>query len=250
MKIKIKRKKYKEYEIYYYEDKFLNISKDIIDKKYQIVKIYKDTVRNYVAKISLKNEEYVLKSPKAENIIPQRKILSAFKLGEALTTLKNVKEAEEKEITEFVKIYAAIVKRNILIQESYILMENIEGEILRTEEDIDKVLEIIEKLHKSNIYHGDLNTSNFIKVNNEIKIIDSQAKQEKYLNFKKWYDIFTLEEDMLVLSLHYKIKEKYNFLKKDIGYYTALFLKKFKNISVIKKIKRVKKKLRQKGWKI
>lgn len=250
MKIKIKRKKYKEYEIYYYEDKFLNISKDIIDKNFQIVKIYKDTVRNYVAKISLKNEEYVLKSPKAENIIPQRKILSAFKLGEALTTLKNVKEAEEKEITEFVKIYAAIVKRNILIQESYILMENIEGEILRTEEDIDKVLEIIEKLHKSNIYHGDLNTSNFIKVNNEIKIIDSQAKQEKYLNFKKWYDIFTLEEDMLVLSLHYKIKEKYNFLKKDIGYYTALFLKKFKNISVIKKIKRIKKKLRQKGWKI
>lgn len=248
--MKLKNKKYKKYEIYYYEDKFLNISKDIIDKKYQIVKIYKDTVRNYVAKISLKNEEYVLKSPKAENIIPQRKILSAFKLGEALTTLKNVKEAEEKEITEFVKIYAAIVKRNILIQESYILMENIEGEILRTEEDIDKVLEIIEKLHKSNIYHGDLNTSNFIKVNNEIKIIDSQAKQEKYLNFKKWYDIFTLEEDMLVLSLHYKIKEKYNFLKKDIGYYTALFLKKFKNISAIKKIKRVKKKLRQKGWKI
>ncbi len=248
--MKLKNKKYKKYEIYYYEDKFLNISKDIIDKNFQIVKIYKDTVRNYVAKISLKNEEYVLKSPKAENIIPQRKILSAFKLGEALTTLKNVKEAEEKEITEFVKIYAAIVKRNILIQESYILMENIEGEILRTEEDIDKVLEIIEKLHKSNIYHGDLNTSNFIKVNNEIKIIDSQAKQEKYLNFKKWYDIFTLEEDMLVLSLHYKIKEKYNFLKKDIGYYTALFLKKFKNISAIKKIKRVKKKLRQKGWKI
>ena len=248
--MKLKNKKYKKYEIYYYEDKFLNISKDIIDKNFQIVKIYKDTVRNYVAKISLKNEEYVLKSPKAETVIPQRKILSAFKLGEALTTLKNIKEAEEERITEFVKIYAAIVKRNIFIQESYILMENIEGEILKTEEDIDKVLEIIEKLHKSNIYHGDLNTSNFIKVNNEIKIIDSQAKQEKYLNFKKWYDIFTLEEDMLVLSLHYKIKEKYNFLKKDIGYYTALFLKKFKNISAIKKIKRVKKKLRQKGWKI
>ncbi len=248
--MKINKKKYKGYEIYYYKDKFLDISEKIVDKKYQIVKIYKDTVRNYVAKISLKNEEYVLKSPKAENVIPQRKILSAFKLGEALTTLKNIKEAEEKGITEFVKIYAAIVKRNTFIQESYILMENIEGKILRTEEDIDKVLEIIEKLHKNNIYHGDLNTSNFIKNNNEIKIIDSQAKQEKYWNFKKWYDIFTLEEDLLVLSLHYKIKEKYNFLKKDIGYYTALFLKKFKNISAIKKIKRVKKKLRQKGWKI
>ena len=248
--MKLKNKKYKSYEIYYYEDKFLNISKDIIDKNFQIVKIYKDTVRNYVAKISLKNEEYVLKSPKAETVIPQRKILSAFKLGEALTTLKNIKEAEEERITEFVKIYAAIVKRNILIQESYILMENIEGEILKTEEDIDKVLEIVEKLHKNDIYHGDLNTSNFIKNNNEIKIIDSQAKQEKYLNFKKWYDIFTLEEDLLVLSLHYKIKEKYNFLKKDIGYYTALFLKKLKRLKIINMIRKIKKDLRKKGWKI
>ena len=248
--MKLKNKKYKKYEIYYYEDKFLNISKDIIDKNFQIVKIYKDTVRNYVAKISLKNEEYVLKSPKAETVIPQRKILSAFKLGEALTTLKNIKEAEEERITEFVKIYAAIVKRNIFIQESYILMENIEGEILKTEEDIDKVLEIVEKLHKNDIYHGDLNTSNFIKNNNEIKIIDSQAKQEKYLNFKKWYDIFTLEEDLLVLSLHYKIKEKYNFLKKDIGYYTALFLKKLKRLKIINMIRKIKKDLRKKGWKI
>lgn len=248
--MKLKNKKYKSYEIYYYEDKFLNISKDIIDKNFQIVKIYKDTVRNYVAKISLKNEEYVLKSPKAETVIPQRKILSAFKLGEALTTLKNIKEAEEERITEFVKIYAAIVKRNIFIQESYILMENIEGEILKTEEDIDKVLEIVEKLHKNDIYHGDLNTSNFIKNNNEIKIIDSQAKQEKYLNFKKWYDIFTLEEDLLVLSLHYKIKEKYNFLKKDIGYYTALFLKKLKRLKIINMIRKIKKDLRKKGWKI
>lgn len=246
----LKRENYKGYDIYYYEDEFLNISKDIIDKNFQIIKIYKDTVRNYVVKISLKNKEYVLKSPKAENIIPQRKFLSAFKQGEALTTLKNISEAEKNGITEFVKIYSAIVKRNIFIKESYILMENIEGEILKTEEDIDEVLKIIEKLHKNYIYHGDLNTSNFIKNNNEIKIIDSQAKQEKYWNFRRWYDIFTLEEDLLVLSLHYKIKEKYNFLKKDIGYYIALFFKKFKNISAIKKIKRVKKRLRQKGWKI
>ncbi len=248
--MKLKNKKYKRYEIYYYEDKFLNISKDIINENFQIIKTYKDTVRNYVTKISLKNEEYVLKSPKAENVIPQRKFLSVFKSGEALSTLKNIKEAEERGITEFVKIYAAIVKRNIFIQESYILMENIEGEILKDEKDIDKVLKVVERLHKNNIYHGDLNTSNFLKINNKIKIIDSQAKKEKFWNFKRWYDIFTLEEDLLVLSLHYNVKEKYNFLKKDIGYYTALFLKKFKNILAIKKIKRIKKKLRQKGWKI
>ena len=248
--MKIKRKKYKEYYIYYYNEKYLKISENIINKKYEIMQVYKDTVRNYVAKISLENEEYILKSPKAENIIPQRKFLSAFKLGEALTTLKNVKEAEEKGITEFVKIYSAIVKKNIFIQESYILIENIDGKILRTKEDIDKVLDIIEKVHKNNIYHGDLNTSNFIKFDNEIKIIDSQAKKEKYWNFKRWYDIFTLEEDLLVLSLNYNVKEKYNFLKKDIGYYLAFFLKKFKNNTVVKKIKRIKKRLRQKGWKI
>ena len=70
------------------------------------------------------------------------------------------------------------------------------------------------------------------------------------MNFKKWYDIFTLEEDLLVLSLHYKIKEKYNFLKKDIGYYTALFLKKLKRLKIINMIRKIKKDLRKKGWKI
>lgn len=248
--MKLKNKEYKGYKIYYYDNIFLDISEKIIDKKFQIIKIYKDTVRNYVIKILLEDKEYVLKSPKAENIIPQRKFLSAFKSGEALSTLKNIKEAEEKGITEFVKIYAAIVKRNIFIQESYILMENIEGEILKDEKDIDKVLKVIEKLHKNKIYHGDLNTSNFLKINNEIKIIDSQAKKEKFWNFKKWYDVFTLKEDLLVLFLNYDIEKKYNFLKKDIGYYLAFLLKKLKKLKVINIIRKLKKDLRKKGWKI
>lgn len=248
--MKLKNKEYKGYKIYYYDDKFLNIAKKIVDKNFKIIKIYKDTIRNYVIKILFEDEEYVLKSPKAENVIPQRKFLSVFKSGEALSTLKNIKEAEEKGITEFVKIYAAIVKKNIFIQESYILMENIEGEVLEDEKDISKVLKVVEKLHKNNIYHGDLNTSNFLKISNEIKIIDSQAKKEKYCNFKKWYDIFTLKEDLLVLYLKYDIDEKYKFLKKDIGYYAAFLLKKLKKLKIINIIRKMKKDLRKKGWKI
>lgn len=167
-----------------------------------------------------------------------------------MSTLKNIKKAEEKGIVEFVKTYAVIVKKNIFIQESYILMESIDGENLKIKKDIDNMLRVVEILHKKGIYHGDLNTSNFLKINNEIKIIDSQAKQEKYWNFKKWYDILNLKEDDLVLSLNYKVENNYKFLKKDIGYYIAFFLKKFKNMTIIKKIKKYKKKLRQRGWKI
>ena len=36
--MKINKKKYKGYEIYYYKDKFLDISEKIVDKKYQMSK--------------------------------------------------------------------------------------------------------------------------------------------------------------------------------------------------------------------
>ena len=81
-------------------------------------------------------------------------------------------------------------------------MEYVEGEKISSIEDIDKIMELVEKIHKNKIYHGDLNTSNFIKKGNKIRILDTQGKKEKIGNFKRWYDIFTLENDLLVKELN------------------------------------------------
>lgn len=243
---------YKGFDGYFFKAEYANIVKKIIDKNYRVEKILKDTARNYVAIIEIKDKKYILKSPKSENIIPQRKFLTILKKGEALSTLINVTNAREKGITEFVEVYAAIVKRkNKMITESYILMEYIDGKALSSGEDILEVMNLTKKLHTNYIYHGDLNTSNFIKKKNgEIKILDSQAKIERNIYFKRWYDILTFEEDILTIEKGFEVEKNYNIKKKDIYYFIAKILKKIKRNRFITKIKNKKKELRSKGWKI
>lgn len=250
--MKIKKYLYKEYKIYFPEEKLEReeLGKSIIDNNFKTIKILKDTKRNYVAIIEIGNKKYILKEFRSEVVIPQRKIQTFLKIGEALRTLINGLSAIEEGIDELVEPLLAIVKKKIFIEKSFLLMEYIDGDILRTKEDIDKVIEIIKKVHGLGRYHGDLNTSNFIKVNDSLKIIDTQMKKEKIWNFKKIYDIFTLKEDLLVKMLNYHIKNNYVIENKRISYMFVFIVKKIKRSNLIEKFREFKKKMRKKGWKI
>ncbi|MGL5622453.1 MAG: lipopolysaccharide core heptose(II) kinase RfaY, partial [Cetobacterium sp.] len=111
------------------------------------------------------------------------------------------------------------------------------------------IMDMVQKIHEKGIYHGDLNTSNFIKTKEGIKIIDSQAKREHFWHFKRGYDILTMKNDLLVLLLEYDVEKKYK-VKRDLGYTLAYFIKNFKKLSLVKKIRELKIKLRNKGWKV
>lgn len=250
--MKIKKYLYKEYKIYFPEEKLEReeLGKSIIDNNFKTIKILKDTKRNYVAIIEIENKKYILKEFRSEVVIPQRKIQTFLKIGEALRTLINGLSAIEEGIDELVEPLLAIVKKKIFIEKSFLLMEYIDGDILRTKEDIDKVIEIIKKVHGLGRYHGDLNTSNFIKVNDSLKIIDTQMKKEKIWNFKKIYDIFTLKEDLLVKMLNYHIENNYVIENKRISYMFVFIIKKIKRSNLIEKFREFKKKMRKKGWKI
>lgn len=250
--MKIKKYLYKEYKIYFPEEKLEReeLGKSIIDNNFKTIKILKDTKRNYVAIIEIENKKYILKEFRSEVVIPQRKIQTFLKIGEALRTLINGLSAFEEGIDELVEPLLAIVKKKIFIEKSFLLMEYIDGDILRTKEDIDKVIEIIKKVHGLGRYHGDLNTSNFIKVNDSLKIIDTQMKKEKIWNFKKIYDIFTLKEDLLVKMLNYHIENNYVIENKRISYMFVFIVKKIKRSNLIEKFREFKKKMRKKGWKI
>lgn len=252
IKLKIEEEKYLDWKIFFSqtESNAIVLGKIILDENYKIKRVYKDTKRNYVAQIEIENKNYILKEFRSEVIIPQRKVQTLFKKGEALSTLINTTEAIELGIEELVKPITALVKKNLTIKQSYLLMEYVEGEKISNIEDIDKIMELVEKIHKNKIYHGDLNTSNFIKEGNKIRILDTQGKKEKIGSFKRWYDIFTLENDLLVKELNYNVRDKYYLKEKDIWFYLAYLLKNFKNTKLIKKIKARKKELRKKGWKI
>lgn len=245
----IESSKNNEYTLYFLDKKGEDLAKKIINREYKVLEEFKNTERNYVAKIEIDGKKYVLKSPKAETVIPQRKIQTIFKKGEGLTSFYNIETAKKEGIDYFISPICVIVKKGIFLEESFILMDYLEGDKIRTKEDIDQILDIVKEIHKKGIYHGDLNTSNFIKTEDGIKIIDSQAKREKIWNFKRAYDILTLKRDLLVLELKYDIDKNYK-IEKGIGYHLANLIKNFKKLSFVEKIRGIKVKLRNRGWKI
>ncbi len=52
-----KKERYKGYNLYYFEEKFFEIGKKIIDKNYKEEKILKNTKRNFVEIISVNKEK-------------------------------------------------------------------------------------------------------------------------------------------------------------------------------------------------
>lgn len=240
---------YKEFKIYYKDEESRRLAEIVLDKNYKVIEEYKNTERNYVAKIEIGGRFFVLKSPKAETIIPQRKIQTAFKKGEGLTSFVNINLAKEMGLDFFIEPLAVMVKRGLFLKESFILMKYVSGEAIKTIEDIDIIMDMVEKIHEKGIYHGDLNTSNFIKTADGIKIIDTQAKRENFWHFKRGYDILTMKNDRLAIELNYEVEKRYK-VKRDIGYLLAYTIKNFKKLPIVEKIRGLKVKLRNKGWKI
>lgn len=237
----LKKIRYEKYEIFSIDSNYLQLGIQIVNKKYKIIKKLKDTKRNFVAIIEINNKKYVFKEPRNEYRIPQRKIMTLLKKGEAVTTLKNINRLNSEGFSDFVKPLLAITSRKFgMIEYSGFLMEYFEGII-----DINKNLEfvkLVKKMHKNRVYHGDFNPGNFLVKDNIIKIIDTQAKKMFFGKYRAHYDMLTMKMDS------YK-EMKYPY-EKNIFYYFALGVKKLKRLKFIEKIKEKKKKLRDKGWKI
>ena len=237
----LKKEIYKGFNIFSYDSKNIEIGKKILDNNYKTEIVFKDSKRSTVSEIKIDNNSYILKRIGNETIIPQRKLMTLFKKGEALTTLINInKIMDELKISEYVRPLLAINRRKHgMINFSLLVLEKVEGD-----SNIDKValIELIKKIHRNKIYHGDFNPSNFIFTKNGIRIIDTQGKKMSFGNYKAHYDMLTMKMDT-----YPDLKYPY---KKNLFYYIALAVKKMKRLKFVEKIKEKKKILREKGWKI
>lgn len=233
---------YKNCAIYSYEKEYTELAKKILDNDYSLVKELKNTKRNYVSLIKVNNQNYIYKEARNEYIIPQRKLMTIFKNGEALETLKNVNSLIQYGFTEYIKPLIAVNKREKgMINFSFLVMEYIEGKEDR--EQIDRILEKMKEIHKKGYYHGDFNPSNFLfSKENKLYILDTQGKKMLFGTYRAHYDMLTMIWDSFP-ELDYPYS-------KDMFYYLAAFIKKIKKLKFIKKIKEIKKTLREKGWKI
>ena len=239
--LKLNLEKYKELNIYYYEKEFLDLALKVIDSDYSTYQILKNTKRNYVSIIEVNNKKYVYKEPRNEFRIPQRQVTTLFKKGESLTTLVNINNLINMGFKEFVKPLVAANKRKYgFIVSSFFIMEYVEGEDNR--ENLDMIVEKMQKIHSKGYYHGDFNPGNFLVENKQIHILDTQGKKMFFGNYRAHYDMITMKYD--------SYEEMTYPYKKNLFYYLAYSMKRFKRLTFIEKIKYFKKKLRDKGWKI
>ena len=237
----LKKEIYKGFNIFSYDSKNIEIGKKILDNNYKTEIVFKDSKRSTVSEIKIDNNSYILKRIGNETIIPQRKLMTLFKKGEALTTLINInKIMDELKISEYVRpLLASNRRKHGMIDFSFLVLEKVKGD-----SNVDKIalIELIKKIHRNKIYHGDFNPSNFIFTKNGIRIIDTQGKKMSFGNYRAHYDILTMKMDT-----YPDLKYPY---KKNLFYYIALAVKKMKRLKFVEKIKEKKKILREKGWKI
>ena len=217
----LKKEIYKGFNIFSYDSKNIEIGKKILDNNYKTEIVFKDSKRSTVSEIKIDNNSYILKRIGNETIIPQRKLMTLFKKGEALTTLINInKIMDELKISEYVRPLLAINRRKHgMIDFSFLVLEKVKGD-----SNVDKIalIELIKKIHRNKIYHGDFNPSNFIFTKNGIKIIDTQGKKMSFGNYRAHYDILTMKMDT-----YPDLKYPY---KKNLFYYIALAVKKMKKL--------------------
>lgn len=245
---KIKSIKYQNYLIYGTEE-YLELGKCILKNQYEILEVYKDDNRSYVAKIRLNEKIYVLKSPRSEIRLIQRKWKTFWNKGEALTTLYNIFSLKQQKFHNIGEVYLAIVRKHFLIQESFLLMEYIEGEVFNHPERLDDFMEIVNKLHSLGRYHGDLNTSNVVLTKQGLYLIDTQAKKDLFGNFKRAYDILTVMEDDVIMRVHYSVLKRYQGNLSGFYWVLAKILRKIKYSSFVYQFRKKKRKKREKKWK-
>lgn len=232
---------YKNKTLYYYDEKYRDILKTILDGDMKVLKVLKENRRSYIAVIEVNGEKYIIKESRNEYRIFQRKLMSLFKKGEFVVTLENIhKMIYEEGMSEYAEPFGAVLERkNGMISYNLLLMEYVGEEIFP--DNFQNMMKTIQKIHNKGYYHGDFNPSNFIlSSKGKIRVIDTQGKKMGFGNYRAHYDLITMQMD--------NYPEMIYPYKKNIFYCVALGMKKFKRNKIVSAIKAFKNKMRDRRY--
>ena len=76
----LKKRMHNSYTVYGKEEN-LYLAEEFLNQNYETIEIFKDTKRNYVSKIKIQKKYYILKSPRSEQILIQKKFLAFLNEG-------------------------------------------------------------------------------------------------------------------------------------------------------------------------
>lgn len=214
-------KKINNMEFFSFKEENFKLIDNFFKLNYKVLEEFKNDKRTYVAKILIEDKEYILKKIYINKKI--KKFLSFFKKGEALSTFFNVHEVKNLGVNELADILiAGIERKNGIIINEIVIMEYCLGEKTITDENLLKVIPVLNKIYFLGRFHGDCNPGNFIlNEKGNIKILDTKLKKMWFGDYRKHYDILTLMK-------HFKNRIEYPY-KKNIFYYFAYMVRQIRN---------------------
>ena len=209
-------KKYENYTLYAFDEKFFPILEKILRKECEM-EILKNDYKSYVVKVKLDDKSYILKKILCRK--KRKKYMTFFRKGDCFKTFLNVKEAQEKGCTELADIYGVGVYKKGIIQDQFMLMEYGIGRPINRETDSPIVETFLKKLHLTKRCHGDPHPDNFLMdKDNNVIVIDTRLK-------KICLGDYQAHRDMILFRRKFRVKTEYPY-KKSIFYYYCIYKKK------------------------
>ncbi|WP_163470222.1 lipopolysaccharide core heptose(II) kinase RfaY [Fusobacterium sp. IOR10] len=207
--------KYKESKIFF-NDFSKIIYNEFKNNNFEILKTLKDDNRSLVQLISIKNQPYILKIPREKNKRKWQRLLSFFREGESKREFKNLKKIKTLGFNSPRPFFSLEYKKYGMTLDSLLVSEYIPGRESSLD-DLEKVVNTLNKIHSYHFLHGDSQLTNFMVSNNEIFLIDSKFSRNIYGKFGAAYEFIYLEE-----SCNKDLRNYYD--KNNVFYKGAKFL--------------------------
>jgi len=152
--------------------------------------------------IEIDNKKYIVKKEKGRGVV------DGLLGSKAVMAYRNLIKLRGKGFNKVFDIHFVVEKRRgIAVEETYTLMEYIEGRFPQTTGEYEMVMEAIKELHSLGCYHGDCKPKNFIVREGEVFLIDSKFKRGYSLSLGKCKDVLRLQrrtEEKLPIEKHFK----------------------------------------------
>ncbi|MFA6708567.1 MAG: lipopolysaccharide core heptose(II) kinase RfaY [Fusobacterium sp.] len=184
--------KYKETKTFF-NDFSKIIYNEFKNNNFKILKTLKDDNRSLVQLISIKNQLYILKVPKEKNKRKWQRFLSFFREGESKREFENLKKIKNLGFNSPRPFFSLEYKKYGMTLDSLLVSEYILGKESSLN-DLEKVVDTLNKIHSYHFLHGDSQLTNFMVSNNQIFLIDSKFSKNIYGKFGAAYEFIYLEE--------------------------------------------------------
>lgn len=170
----------------------LQMANDIEHKRYQDITVLKDSPRSLVKLIRYQEKNLVHKVPKEKNKKFFNRFTTLYRKGEAFRSLESLNKLKQLNILGNTPLFAVEKRKFGMIIDSYLVYEYLEGKKV-LEKDIPDVICCLNKIHATKYIHGDSQKRNFLKLQDNIAVIDASPKKKIFMNFWKMYELIYLK---------------------------------------------------------